>query len=59
MSENIQEQLQKRSGMEDLPYQKSKCALKLLKSCGGCWCDTDKQISATAWGPETSQILLS
>lgn len=53
MSENIQKQLQKRSGREDLPYQIVKHVLKLLKSRAKCWSGADKWISETDESPET------
>lgn len=42
MSENIQKQLWKRLGVEDLPCQILKHALKLLRSSGQCWCEENR-----------------
>lgn len=44
MSENIQKQLWKRLGGEDLPCQILKQALKLLRSRGQCWCEENSDV---------------
>lgn len=46
MFDNIQKQLWKRLGVEDLPCQILKHALKLLLSSGQCWCEENRDVGS-------------
>lgn len=48
MFDNIQKQSWKRLGVEDLPCQILKHALKLLRSSGQCWCEENRDVGRKA-----------